>query len=279
MARKRQETEMNKLDNTTLTLTNPDSDLLESVDLSQFSEKVEVEVNQPETSEPAITDPDWPDFVMKHFHPRELDQNGFPRVVGLRRVAQLLMGPILSSRVIPVQGPTFVGSGEDLSTRLQPAVMAYEIEVEMRRHDGWSGDCYRTTFSDVADVYFGNTEMEFARYPSAMAATRAEARCLRKLLRLDSVSAEEVSLVPAIESSVNGLASNTQITLMSVLGQRCDIDVMEYVNLGSKQYDRAADIPANTASKVIECLSGYQRNLESIPKRVRRGYQPNWVNN
>ena len=50
---------------------------------------------------PAMTDPEWNDYVMSMFTDKEM-YNGNPLVNGLRRVAEVVLGPIVYS------GPTQV---------------------------------------------------------------------------------------------------------------------------------------------------------------------------
>ena len=58
------------------------------------------------TEAPDYLSPEWDAYVMSQFEPNELI-DGYPNVAGLRRVAELLLGPILESgpsQVFPVVG-------------------------------------------------------------------------------------------------------------------------------------------------------------------------------
>jgi hypothetical protein len=210
-------------------------------------------------AEPRMDSPDWSPWVMRHFAEDEVDRDGNPMVHGLRRVTRLLLGPILYSGADPVQAPSFAPGFEKLGI-LQPAVVAYTVKVLMCRPDVPQMPAYEVTFKDVADVYHGNTDPDFARHATATAATRAEARCLRKLLQLKSVASEEKTLVPTFEAAQDGMITPTQVNFLNILCHRNDINVMKFVNMGKTKYDRVEDVPYGTAALMVEHLSGFQND-------------------
>ena len=123
---------------------------------------------------PSTTDPGWNDYVMSKFTEKEL-YDGNPLVNGLRRVAELVIGPIVYS------GPTqvFPPQRDDHHGRAT-VVFTVEFENGMR-------------YSEVADCWEGNTDDMFCAYAIATASTRAEGRALRKALRIRAVAAEEMT--------------------------------------------------------------------------------------
>ena len=123
---------------------------------------------------PAMTDPQWNDYVMSMFTDKEM-YNGNPLVNGLRRVAEVVLGPIVYS------GPTqvFPPQRDDHHGRAT-VVFTVEFQNGMR-------------FSEVADCWEGNTDDMFCAYAIATASTRAEGRALRKALRIKAVAAEEMT--------------------------------------------------------------------------------------
>lgn len=121
-----------------------------------------------ETDVPPITSIEWNDYVMSKFDEAELF-DGMPLAAGLRRVAELLLGTIVYS------GPTQVFPPKDDGSHGR-ATVVWKIEFA-------NGVC----FSDVADCWEGNTDDAFCAFAVATAATRAEARALRKALRLKAV--------------------------------------------------------------------------------------------
>ena len=110
---------------------------------------------------PHMLSPEWNDYAMSLFDPSELI-NGNPLVAGLRRVAEIVLGPLVFS------GPTtvFPVQREDHHGR---ATVVFTVEFA-------NGSKY----AEVADSWEGNTDDMFCAYAVAIASTRAEARALRK---------------------------------------------------------------------------------------------------
>ncbi len=235
----------------------------------------------PREVQPSMSDPRWSDYVLSQFTDEETDDEGHPYVHGLRRVARLLIGPVLKSYPITKQCPTFVPGpdgttlqGADGRTVLQPAVVEHRlVMLNCIREEGASP--FEVEVGDVADVYFGNCEPFFARFPTAVASTRAEARCYRKLLLLRKVSAEEVTRVPIEEASVDGFIVPSQISFLNILCQRTDIDAMKFINMGKTKYPSVDRVPHAVAIKMVEHLSGFQNDPGKIPESVR-GYKKDW---
>ena len=221
--------------------------------------------------EPDITSTEWHDYVIRQLNEDEKDGDGNPYVHGLRRITQLLIGPIIESRARVVQSPTFVES----IGNLQPAVVEYTVRV-INSKTPPGIDPYEIVVTDVADVYHGNTDPEFARYSTAMAATRAKGRCFREILQLKRVAAaEELTNVPLDESGVNGLITPTQINFIDLLARRLKIDVMKYINMGSKQYSSIEEVSYASGAKMNEHLHCWINDPSKIPAEIK-GYKLDW---
>lgn len=247
------------------------TEVLDTTFISSVEEEVP-DSNEPlPTPAPSMTDPGWHEYVMGHFEPGELDPEGRPLVHGLRRVAHLLLGPIIESEPEVVQSPTFLPGLINLST-MTPAVVKYRIKILMTQLDPGQQAAYHAVFGEVADVHYFNCDQEFLRYATAMAATRAEARCLRKALRLKTVSAEEVTTLPVPEINVGGEIDDTQKTFLNMICARNDINVMKFVNMGKKRYSSIDDIPYEIAQKMLEHLNSLQREPHKIPPEIK-GYE------
>lgn len=244
----------------------------------QVDEVVDVDLNTlQEDADPILpaprvvkmTDPDWHDYVMSQFEADELDNEGHPFVFGLRRVARAVLGPILNSTAKVVQSPYFEGG------ILQPAVVEYTVTFLWTQLEQGQEGAYPVTYSDCADVYYGNTDAEFVRYSTATAATRSEGRCLRKALGLKRViAAEEKSGVPIDDVGANGAITPTQITFIDTLCKRLNIDVVEFINMGKDKYGSIADVSFGRAVKMVEYLGKIQNNPDLMPKLST--YNPNW---
>ena len=147
------------------------------------------EPNPPKTLEEAIGakygTPQWQDYVMAQFQEDEL-VDGCPKCNGMRRVAQLVLGDIVSSKPSQV----FVVGHEP-----RTVTVAYEIVFDWKLNTvvdygnlmQMSSD-FRT-FGGLADCTEEKTV--YGRHPAATAESKAEARALRKALALNVVTAEE----------------------------------------------------------------------------------------
>lgn len=207
-----------------------------------------------------ITSPLWHEFVMSKFVENELD-HGYPKVDGLRRVTELLMGDITDSYVEIVQCPS-----PDNERR---ATAVYHITIQSEQ------DTKRVlrNYSDAADSYGGNTKV-YDRYPVAIATTRAEARTLRKALKLKTIAAEEredFDNVPKV--------SDSQLNYVNLLCQRLNVNVLALLSGFSKKFKCKLyqEIPYDKVSEVMSYLNKVQTNTETPPEKIV-GYDPNWRN-
>lgn len=231
------------------------------------------EESESESEGVCMTDPKWSEYVMREFEEDELDPNGRPFVRGLRRVARKVLGPILESRAKVIQPPQ-LSTGEKTAL-MHPATVEYTVKFLWCRLEPGMDSAYQVYFTDCADVYFGNTDPDFARHASATAATRAEARCLRKALQLKGIAAEESTLVPLEESSPTGGITPTQVTFVDILCQRNDINVLKYIGSGKHKFEKITDVKFSVAQQMMEHLSGLQNDRTKI-KPEWKGYDPNW---
>ena len=212
---------------------------------------------------PHYCSPEWNDYVMGHFQDNELI-DGNPLTAGLRRVAELLIGEIVDSRpthVFPVQGD---GIGR--------ATVSYEVTFRTPTgHD--------KTYGDVAEVWAGNTDDLFCVHAVATASTRAEGRALRKALKIRALAAEElckkdVSKYVA-ENDVDRI-SQDQVNFIDMKCKKLDIDVMGFVNSGSKKYRSIYEITRETAAKMIKQIQKVTSDATLINKEELTNYKSDW---
>ena len=71
---------------------------------------------------PSMTDPKWNDYVMSMFTEKEM-YNGNPLVNGLRRVAEVVLGPIVYSGPTPVFPPPVQSSSALAPIAMQPPLV------------------------------------------------------------------------------------------------------------------------------------------------------------
>lgn len=123
------------------------------------------------------TDQDWSDYVMTFFTENELKQN-MPTCDGLRRVFKLLIGDIVHSEMTIVKSPTTI----DQTASVMCTITYKKNNKGVDRK-----------ISDVFDVNQDNTPWPYCKSSVGTAATKAEARALRKGLGLVRIySAEEI---------------------------------------------------------------------------------------
>jgi hypothetical protein len=234
-----------------------------------------------ETKIPLRTDVEWHNYVMGLFDESEL-YDGMPLVAGLRRVSQLVLGPIVSSRPVQVFAPTDIA-------HMGRATVVYEVQFQKQKPEEKvkKGEAVATlsswgdnvlTFADVADCFEGNADDLVALHPAATASTRAEARALRKALGLTCVSAEELTrnkdIVKEYKTKVgeptdgsmktnDGLSVN-QKKCIGVICDKIKVDPVKMANhLVGKEVEA---LTKGEASKVIDSLSKMQNGELEIPK-------------
>lgn len=200
--------------------------------------------------------PTWTDEVMLLFANDELI-DGNPTVAGLRRVAEIVIGPIISSRptqVFPVNGD---GPGR--------ATVSYTVTF----HDH-SSPMGVLEFGDVADVWIGNSDPLFVGFAVAAAATRAEGRALRKALKLKKVAAEEltkVDVVKAISVPVEGNITPDQINFIDTKCRKLNVNVLKF----AEKHGQTGSIYAITkekATQLIKELTTMTNKKDSIDSSI-----------
>lgn len=220
-----------------------------------------------ELEAPAITSPVWHDFVMTKFDESEVDNSGYPRVSGLRRVTEMLLGDIRVSEAYPI------------SDHQDRCSVKFTVEL----HDAKAGT--DKVYSDVADATRTNVgDNAIGEHLLAVASTRAEARVLRKLLRLRVLSSEEASLVKNPDgsakdvSNLTGFIEPAQIQYLEVMCKRNNIDLWKYVNSGSGKYSSIEKIPYKNAQDMLRYLTKVQTGKAEVDE-THKGFDVKWREN
>lgn len=235
------------------------------VEVDESPATVPVEL-KPEDKIPSMIDSDWSDYVLKQFEEDEMI-DGNPTVDGLRRVAKKLLGDIIESTCNVISSPT---PANDFSSTVEHIVI-----IEWTRDTQTPG--YRR-FKEVADVNLLNCDPEFRRFASSTASTRAEARALRKALMLKRVvAAEEITeIAPETEDGKKSdKITKAQMNFLVLICKRNNINIMNYINMGTNKFDRLEDVPYNLAIKMSGVLSEYQRKPEKIKDSIK-GWKDDW---
>lgn len=220
---------------------------------------------------PAYASEDWHDYVMRQFREDEL-MDGAPTCDGCRRVIEQVLGVIVESTLPNVVAPNTGNNG----TATVSVCIKLLVNNESHPLNGQLMIC-----EEIADVNRDNCDHPYHKYQSATAASRAEGRALRKLLRLRNVTtAEEVSEQAEIEDSnceweVDEPITDSQISVLDMMCGRLDIDVMDFINSGRRVYDSIEMVTKSTAQRMVQELNKIQRKVKDKPETVGP-YNSNW---
>ena len=218
---------------------------------------------------PEINSPEWNDYVMSHFQDNELI-DGNPLTAGLRRVAEILVGEIISSKPIDVQR---IETGDPIGK----TTVTYEVQFLVTKGDKE----YVKTYADVSDVWAGNTDDLFAVHAPATASTKAEGRALRKALKIRAVAAEELCKkdVSKFLGEQSGQHDNRitkdQVNFINMKCKKSDINVMAFVNSGEKEYKSVYEVRKDTAAKMIKRLTEISNGTVPLEESIK-GYSEDW---
>ena len=221
---------------------------------------------------PNMLSPEWHEYAMTLFTEDEM-MNGHPLVTGLRRVAELVLGPMVFS------GPTWVKPTErdDHHGR---ATVVFTVEF-----------ANGVKCAEVADSWEGNTDDMFCAFAVAIASTRAEARALRKVLKIKGVAAEELTKKDTAkivrdlsqqksstggEYEDQGRMSDAQYNFIDDKCKQLNVDGRKLFKDVFK-VDNNRKISKKVASDIIDVLNDYQQNKSTIPSELK-GYNQEWRN-
>ena len=224
---------------------------------------------------PTPQDENWQEYVLGQLREDEVVTNEKgekrPRINGLRRLTEKLIGPVISSMSKVVKSP----SPDSLS-----ATVEHTITIRRKGVKSFSlFDSNCITITDVADVSPLNTDDDFVRFSASVAATRAEARCYRKALYLYNTPAEE-EMTNKTASSVgmdwkpDDMISSAQVNGIDVLCKRLNINVEAFLKMGETEYASVTLIPKTVASKMLSYLNSLQQG-KTIPEEIK-GYKEGW---
>lgn len=218
-----------------------------------------------EDNSPKMDSPEWNDYLMGLLTEEE-KQDDKPKVAGLRRLAEMFLGEIW------VSGPTQVFPSISIDHPGR-ATVVFTVQFANGR-----------TYSEVADSWVGNTDEFVSVYPVATASTRAEARALRKALKLTVVAYDEITtkntskaVVESVrakseekpkdgEFSENTVLSAKQDNFIQALCDRADVNKDKFVEfvLGVKN----SLVTKKLASEAIDVLNSYINKSKPIPKEI-----------
>lgn len=210
---------------------------------------------------PSPQDEGWTEYVLNTILREDEKYEGNPTVDGLRRAVECLYGEIIIYETEVVKAPSMSDPSSTVIVRIELGEEGNYKRVEA-----------------CADANIENTNSPYNKYLVAMAETRAEARALRKMLRLKQVvAAEELSNFEEDENLKNQLASDTQIKALDVMcsKERADINIIKLVNKIFPKCDNINMLSKEEMLELLKIVSDYQSN--EAPKGFS-GYDKLWQN-
>lgn len=210
------------------------------------------------------TDPAWSDYVMTHFVSNELKE-GMPTCDGLRRVFKKLVGEITDRYIDVIKAPT---STDPTSTVL--------CTIRYKR----KGSIKESSTTDVFDVNNENTPWPYCKASTATAATKAEARALRKGLGLVKIySAEEIHEAIDVSdvsmSSVDGgkLISDSAKIAINTMANRLGIkpsSLFKFMSLGKEDVSTLTYTEGHAVlAKLNSFTRGEANGGEAVPAEIK----------
>jgi hypothetical protein len=227
---------------------------------------------------PSRVDEDWSNFLMSKLKDNELywtrNEKGekdkcYPKVNGLRRLTLCYLGLVTKSGIANFVPPSL--SIQEGRIVQQYAVVVYEIIIKLHG----TGDIIH--YSEIADAHPQyNLDKFVSGYPCPMAATRAEARALRKALGLDVTSAEEIQgggkdVAEILNQTNNNDASNQdsiqndQINFINNLCRKMNIDLNKVIN------GKLRDLTREEAQNLCSDLTKWHKNKNVPGLDTQRG--------
>ena len=248
-----------------------------------MSEDFDIDINPNEIEDGYLVDTDkidddipefgsseWHYYVMSFLEEDEVhDVNGVmcPSCDGLRRIVEILVGPIIST-VVKDSVPPDNNNGQTATV-----VASVIINVRNMNHPLNGMDIVG---EDIVDVGPNNAKDPFCNHPSATAFTKAEGRVYKKFLRLRNVQtveeAKESSTV-VVEDPDRDITVG-QISVIDRICSRINVDVNEFINCGRTKHNNISDVKWSTAAKMIQLLNKIQR--EDVPKPELSPYNKEW---
>jgi len=222
---------------------------------------------------PHINSPNWQEYILRQFHDEEL-KDGNPTCDGCRRVVEEFLGPILRSGVSEYTPANINNRGT--------ATVVYNVSVLISNESHPLHD-NTITIVEIADAGQHNTVAPYCNHAAATAATRAEGRCYRKLLRLkNTITAEEYSeranqLAEGEAWTIDDPVDDNQISIIDLMCRRLNINLLSFINSGISKYDSIELISKSTASKMLQELNKIQRGVKD-KSTLLGNYDPEWRN-
>lgn len=191
---------------------------------------------------PQMTDHTWTKYVLDLLQDNE-KSDGNPTVNGLRRIAQVVKGPIKRIASLVEQCPTKENG--------QRSVVIVTVEFEDH-----------SSFDGVAETNKGNTPSEYIYHSAATAESRAEGRALRKALCLNINTSEEMTKVDT-SSETDGPISDGQRNIIMGIATKLDVDICSIMEQLEIKKESLSDLTSDEAILIMGTL----RIMQNMPTK------------
>jgi len=211
---------------------------------------------------------EWQDYVLGLLTSDEAvykDGKIYPKAAGLRRLVELLLGPIIKSGPV-VTIPIELG-------KTNVATIVYEIHIH------WLETNSTRVFSEIADAGNINTPEEYARHASATACSRAAGRAFRNALLLSVNTAEEVNspVTNGPTDDIRILEDHSMITATQVMGinmtcSRIGVDIQQLLLHNGYEGKCLDELTKSDGHKLMAELNKYSssgKDSLSIPDTIK----------
>ncbi len=192
--------------------------------------------------------------------------NGKPRAVGLRRISQIILGPIVATEVqIP-------------KCEMNHAVVIYSVTYATPRGLVKSTDAAESTEMNTSDF--------FMAFPVASTTTKASGRAFKSAIGLDVMTAEEMAPEnkdPEAEVIRNnrtekttaeavvdaGPISEQQKKAITKLCKANGLDLNKFINMGKARHNSLDDVKKQAAIGMMELLNKFNNDPLAVPDSIK----------
>jgi len=221
-----------------------DKDIFQKV-TEEIMEEAEVE----DFSDVDYTHVRWSDKLIAFLTPEE-KVGDYPTLEGLRRLVEVFIGEILTLETDIIGTPN---ENNGMTTTLKVSATIQKKE-----------DGQVVVFNGAADAGKHNLDKVYGRFPTAVAESRAEARCYRRILRLKTISAEEV-VKEYVDTSDN--ITTSQINLIELLCSRLNINKNALLTKYNCDFDTIHKLTSVEGQELCRILNSYQ--VTDIPEELK----------
>lgn len=234
----------------------PSVEVENAILVKELKEKLEGEFVPPTPNDPA-----WTEYLLDQLTDKEKD-NGKPTNAGLRRLARIYAGHLVSQNVDVMYCPTVN----------DPYRATVKVTMSFLMHSGPN-----TTMSDAADISDLNTQQPFSLHPVGTATTVAESRCLKRLLCLNILTADESKLptndyIKSVQEVINATlptGNPAQKHAISNLANKLGIDLTKCLNAQADLQNKELDkLSIEECSRILKLLGSFDRKEVDIPKDI-----------